>query len=122
MKIKKVLFAATALAVALSTSVVSFAAQDSITYKAKGYTINASIMTDGNWKVVSSLSSDTACEMSIQGTVLDINSETYTISAYAGRDNNIFSTVNTEDYVSYAIATFTANGVSKVLSIGHPNY
>lgn len=119
MKIKKVLFAATALAVALSTSVVSFAAEDSITYNANGLTINASIMTDGNWKVVSTLNSNAVCEMSIRGTVRDINSETYTLSAYDESDTYIFSTVDTEDYVSYASATFTANGVPRVLSIGH---
>lgn len=119
MKIKKVLFAATALAVALSTSVVSFAAQDSITYNADGPTVRASIMTDGDWRVFSSLSSSSACEMSIEGTVRDINSETYSLSAYDGSETYIFSTVATEDYVSYAIATFTANGVSRVLSIGH---
>lgn len=119
MKIKKVLFAATALVMALSTAVVGYAAEDSVTYNANGLTIRASIMTDGNWKVVSSLSSNAVCEMSIRGTVIDINSETYTLSAYSERDTYIFSTADTEDYVSYASATFTANGVSRVLSIGH---
>lgn len=119
MKIKKVLFAATALAMALSTSVVGFAAQDSVTYNANGLTINASIMTDGNWKVISSLSSNAYCELSIQGTVRDINSETYNISAYDDFGTYIFSTVDTEDYVSYATATFKGNGVIRTLSIGH---
>lgn len=118
MKIKKVLFAATALAMALSTSVVGFAAQDSVTYNANGLTINANIMNDGSWKVVSSLSSSAVCEMSIQGSVRDINSETYTLSAYTESGTYIFSTVDTEDYVSYARATFKANGVPRTLSIG----
>ena len=122
MKIKKVLFAATALVMALSTAVVGYAAQNSITYNANGLTIYANIMTDGNWKVVSSLSSSAVCEMNIRGTVIDINSETYTLSAYAERNTYIFSTADTEGYVSYADAVFTANGVPRTLSIGHPNY
>lgn len=119
MKIKKVLFAATALVMALSTAVVGYAAQDSVTYEADGLTIYASIMTDGNWKVVSSLRSNAPCELKIQGTVRDINSETYTLSAYKETGSYIFSTVDTEDYVSYASATFTGNGGRKVLSIGN---